>query len=484
MLAPLQGRYLQRTIAGLNTISSSDSPVTTNTTIPSFQSLPPPISSTKRDGVSFSFSSTSRQPHVDPAVSLVAGNQLSTLEERENVSVSASSPIATTKACHILLVHGFAGGLAHWLPNFQFLSKIAAEQHQRNNKALCVLMKQHQQRKKLGLQDEGGEEECEGKEEKEAARPLVEYYIHAIDLPGFGRSVRDSVSFKNEDQSMAYLTDKLFKWIAAMGLVTVVNTPTLSAEKSGGIGSVDGVQNLPPSFFSAPSCGSYSPTPGTELHIIAHSFGAYTCAKFACLYPNIVTKLVLADPWGVPSKPPDAEKNLPWKYKVLLKVANIGTPLSTLRLIGPWGPTLFQKARTDFAGRWAPLLGGDPSPFYHYTYHINAQSPATGEAAFQACCDGPAFAKSPMLHWLPRGLANTTTKLAVVYGEHTWMDRAAGGYLVSLCAKAQQAVCRIVSRAGHQVNTDNVVGFHAELVAALGLPKDFAAVKELFLYLP
>jgi pimeloyl-ACP methyl ester carboxylesterase len=77
---------------------------------------------------------------------------------------------------HIVLLHGFGGGLAMWVPNFNFLVDAVRDE-------------------KIVTQ------------------------IHAIDMPGFARSQRHPmVSFKSEKDAMDYMTGHLREWFAEMGI--------------------------------------------------------------------------------------------------------------------------------------------------------------------------------------------------------------------------------------------------------------------------
>jgi abhydrolase domain-containing protein 4 len=274
----------------------------------------------------------------------------------------------------LVLLHGFAGGVGNWVPNW---------------------------------------------------RELVKHTnVYAIDLPGFARSMREDLKFSSECVAIDYMMDCISSWVQQA--------------------------NLPPVF-----------------DIAGHSFGAYLAAQFAVKYPNMISRLVLADPWGVPKKPENIEKEYPFKWRMALKAFYVGNPLSILRASGPWGPGLLPKYRPDFAERWTPIVE-DPNIFFDYTYHCNAHEVPTGERAFQACCTGPAYARRPLIDTL---LAlPTSIKLAVIYGKHTWMDKKAGQQVVAdFQNKGGPAHLALVSEAGHQVNSDNAKEFNEVLLQALDL---------------
>ena len=320
----------------------------------------------------------------------VAG--INTLSSFMPKTVLATEPVEFVKRGprrHIILLHGFGGGLAMWLPNIRYL--IDAAEHE-----------------------------------------VIPTQIHALDMPGFARSDRHPmVSFDDHVEAMDYMTGHLREWFKCMAL-----------DRDDGTVTVD---------------------------LVGHSFGGYVTANFAERYPQLVTRAVLCDPWGVPSEDPEKEKNMPLKFRLLLKLFYVGNPFSLLRGVGPFGPSLLPSVRKDFADRWEPLVG-DPNIFFDYVYHSNAVSPPTGEQVFPACGTGPVFAKRPLESFVPA--IPSSVDLAVIYGNHTWMDKARGDAMVKAAAATRPSAQNSLSyvfNAGHQVNTDNVDGFNNVLARELGL---------------
>eukprot|EP00672_Neobodo_designis_P027616 CAMPEP_0174854424 /NCGR_PEP_ID=MMETSP1114-20130205/31120_1 /TAXON_ID=312471 /ORGANISM="Neobodo designis, Strain CCAP 1951/1" /LENGTH=415 /DNA_ID=CAMNT_0016089117 /DNA_START=32 /DNA_END=1279 /DNA_ORIENTATION=+ len=342
LLHHLKHRYLQRFVAGINTVSS---------VVPTTAAA----------------NNTSGQVAVPPGVA----------------------------HRHVVLIHGFGGGLAMFMPNFDFLVAAAAKQ-----------------------------------------REVIQ--VHMIDMPGFARSDRHPmVKFANDREAMDYMCGHLREWFRAMG-------------------------------FDRPLRGTGANGPLPRVDLVGHSFGGYVTATFAGRYPDLVQRAVLCDPWGVPPKPEDDQRELPFKFRMALHAFYIGNPFSVLRAAGPWGPTLLPSVRKDFADRWEPIIG-DPNIFFDYVFHCNASAHPTGEQAFQACCTGRIFAKRPLSSFVPK--LPPRVGLGVIYGKRTWMDTDAGGAMVVEADRRRgpqsQNDLAFVDHAGHQVNTDNIEGFNQELARML-----------------
>ena len=40
-----------------------------------------------------------------------------------------------------------------------------------------------------------------------------------------------------------------------------------------------------------------------KVFLLGHSFGGYLAALYSCKHPELISKLVLADCWGIPKMP-------------------------------------------------------------------------------------------------------------------------------------------------------------------------------------
>eukprot|EP01113_Clastostelium_recurvatum_P048729 TRINITY_DN8935_c0_g1_i2.p1 TRINITY_DN8935_c0_g1~~TRINITY_DN8935_c0_g1_i2.p1 ORF type:complete len:430 (-),score=81.09 TRINITY_DN8935_c0_g1_i2:19-1308(-) len=244
------------------------------------------------------------------------------------------------------------------------------------------------------------------------------FTVYALDLVGFGRSSRPLWRGSTPADAEELWVTSLNKWATAMGL--------------------------------------------SKFTLLGHSMGGYISACYALRYPHQIQHLVLADPWGVPRPPaltgPDSD--LPFRYKMIIKIASMGSPLSVLRAAGPWGPGLVTRFRSDIPRKFAHLTP-NLSHVSDYIYHLNAQLPATGEQAFQSLTVGLGWAKAPIIDRLPGGLpASVPTTL--IYGAETWMDLDAGVQLKNSLTGPSKMV--VVEDAGHHLYIDNSRAFNAAVL--------------------
>jgi pimeloyl-ACP methyl ester carboxylesterase len=382
----------------------------------------------------------------------------------------------------VVLVHGFADGIGSWAKNWEFLSR--------------------------------------------------SYNVHAIDLPGFGRSARDRRSFRGPDDAIRYYHDELHKWFGEVGIpphqpITIVGHSfggyvssrytmemlwrkrKLENALDAQITDHDLLSSPPTPLGSSPS--SFFGRCFLQNHNALSAVVASSTRSPSVPPPNIV-HLVLADPWGVPHL---QERPMNIQRKIIFHLFYRFAPLATLRYAGPWGPSLLERMRPDYADRWRHLP--DPIIYYDYKYHTNAQVPATGELAFQACCEGMAFAKQPLMEYLPemlrriatgvdavphrvsppepttrsddvagyrtsqRGSSSTTAvqhqrrialpHLTLLHGDETWMDVGMYQKLIDEVRRdgtVGTVAMQAVLKAGHQLNADNADDFNVKLSEAIG----------------
>lgn len=274
----------------------------------------------------------------------------------------------------MVLIHGFAGGLACWAQNWEFLSE--------------------------------------------------HYILCALDLPGFGRSMRPNVTARTPREVLDFFCQCLDDWFGEMR-------------------------------FKVP------------VILVGHSFGAYIAAHYSMRRgPSCVQLLVFVDPWGVNRRDQSGSKRVPFTWRLALSIANRMNPLTLVRAAGPLGPLFFRLIRPDFANRWRGYLP-DPVTFYEYTYHCNAQLPPLGEELFKICYHHDITAKEPLEDELPSSLSKDIP-LVLLYGSETWMDAERG---TTMADKMEGMGFKVkvdtVMSAGHQVFTDNPSEFNNKLLLAL-----------------
>ena len=117
--------------------------------------------------------------------------------------------------------------------------------------------------------------------------------VHALDLPGFGRSTRQPFP-RHSDNAEQKFVDYLEVWRKAMRLERFV--------------------------------------------LLGHSFGAYIACAYTLQYPERVRHLILVDPWGFAQPPNEQEvkdkfKQTSWFWRAVAKLK----PFTVVRAAGPWG---------------------------------------------------------------------------------------------------------------------------------------------------
>ena len=70
--------------------------------------------------------------------------------------------------------------------------------------------------------------------------------------------------------------------------------------------------------------------------LLGHSMGGFIAASYAIRYPDRISHLILADPWGF-SERPESDSNNQSFLKMVAKAVSYSNPLAALRVIGPFG---------------------------------------------------------------------------------------------------------------------------------------------------
>jgi len=92
----------------------------------------------------------------------------------------------------------------------------------------------------------------------------------------------------------------------------------------------------------------------------------------------------------------------------------------------------------------------------NYVYHINAQSPPTGEQGFSILTESLGWAKNPLMNRL--SALPSSVPATFIYGKHTWMDKQAGVTLSK--SMAGPTTVLEVSESGHHLYIDNAPDFN------------------------
>lgn len=196
--------------------------------------------------------------------------------------------------------------------------------------------------------------------------------VYVFDLLGFGRSSRPRFSTDPQEAEVEYV-NSIEQWRQQIGLEKFV--------------------------------------------LLGHSFGGFLSSAYALRHPSRVKHLVLVDSWGFQKKPEEFEFNMPLWFRALAAVLSSFNPLAGMRAAGPLGPSLVQKLRPDFQGRFSRLLPDDA--VLNYIYHCNAQKPS-GEIAFKKMSAMYGWAKFPMIDRI--GLVDKNIPMTMLHGGDSWIS--------------------------------------------------------------
>lgn len=315
---------------------------------------------------------------------------------------------------HVILLHGFGSGSVQWVANWAALANVC--------------------------------------------------HVHAIDMPGFGRSGRpDTAHITTCDDAIRFFTRALEQWceIMARTMCKGANNCTCATEA--------------PTTEEGPSHHCTPP-----VVVIGHSFGGYVAAKFAAAYPHRVRRVVLVDAFGVANRDPahfeafeakagTLRKATVWAVERIFYDIN---PLSLVRGAGPLGPRLVRGRKGRKMHR--QFAGTDASECAHlmaeYVYHCAAQPPS-GESVFTKTVEhvglrvGPGFrVKAP----IGADLAELECPVHFICGAKSWIPSTGAFDVVRARAPAGRATTvHVLDNAGHHPYVEANAEFNRIVTAFL-----------------
>ncbi|CAD6998503.1 unnamed protein product [Ceratitis capitata] len=209
-----------------------------------------------------------------------------------------------------------------------------------------------------------------------------------------------------------------------------------------------------------------------KMVLLGHSMGGFIASSYALSYPERVSHLILADPWGFPEKPADSNttRQIPLWVRALAYALTPLNPLWALRAAGPFGQWIVQKTRPDITRKFASAVEDNTKLLPQYIHQCNAQTPS-GESAFHAMMASFGWAKYPMVHRLKDLRADIP--ITFIYGSRSWIDSSSGEKI-----KAQRVDSKVdikmVNGAGHHVYADKPDIFNRYVNEACELYKAYA----------
>jgi len=248
--------------------------------------------------------------------------------------------------------------------------------------------------------------------------------VHAFDMLGFGRSSRPYFS-KDAMEAERELVNSIEEWRKEMDL--------------------------------------------EEFSLMGHSMGGFLATSYAIRFPKRVSHLILCDPWGFPERPTDLSTRYPipiW-VKVIAYVLQPLNPLWGIRLAGPMGPKLIEKARPDLIKKFSHLTDGGEgdSEIASYIFHCNSQNP-TGESAFHAMMSAFGWAKFPMCNRISS--LHKNVPLTMIYGSRSWVEHFPGEVIKKIRSDSYVNIHE-VHGAGHHVYADKKEEFNSQVLQACEL---------------
>ncbi|CAH0550804.1 unnamed protein product [Brassicogethes aeneus] len=239
--------------------------------------------------------------------------------------------------------------------------------------------------------------------------------VYAIDILGFGRSSRPTFSQDNMEAEIQ-LVDSIEEWRKEVNL--------------------------------------------DKFILLGHSFGGYLATSYTLRHPEHVKHLILADPWGFNTKPPDFNPPL-WLKTIgfFLYPFTYLNPLATVRAVGPFGPWLIKKMRSDISEKYATTFE-DKNIILEYIYQCNSQKPS-GETAFHSMMKGFGWAKNPMVNRVKD--LNKTIPMTIIYGANSWISKESGVKIMEDRPDSLVEI-KVVPQAGHHLYVDEPETFNFMVV--------------------
>lgn len=204
-----------------------------------------------------------------------------------------------------------------------------------------------------------------------------------------------------------------------------------------------------------------------KFMLLGHSMGGFLAASYCIQHPERIKHLILADPWGFPERPVEAVSKAPiplW-VKAIAYVIQPLNPLWAVRVAGPFGQWLIEKARPDIVKKFVPILKDETTVISQYLHQCNAQSP-TGESAFHAMMQGFGWAKNPIVRRIDK--LNPEIPITLLYGSRSWVDNSSWETLKQARSSSYINV-QAITGAGHHVYADKSDIFNKYVIEACNL---------------
>lgn len=192
-----------------------------------------------------------------------------------------------------------------------------------------------------------------------------------------------------------------------------------------------------------------------KMVLVGHSLGGFLSAAFAIKHRDLVDKLVLASPVGVPRKPDGYEASQRRLFRFIFALWNRGlTPQQLVRAAGPRGERLVRAA---VQRRFWTLTPVEHDVLADYIYQISV-APKSAEVSMNTILSPGAFARLPLADRIDQLDHNLETLW--LYGESDWMDPTKPIEWLTDAQRKHRWLLRFVPDAGHQLFMENPDAFN------------------------
>ncbi len=197
-----------------------------------------------------------------------------------------------------------------------------------------------------------------------------------------------------------------------------------------------------------------------KLVLVGHSLGGFLSAAFAIKHRELVDKLVLASPVGVPRKPEGYEASQRRLFRVIFALWERGlTPQQLVRFAGPRGERLVCAA---VQRRFWTLTPAEHDVLADYIYQISV-APKSAEVSMNTILSPGAFARLPLADRIDR--LDHQLETLWLYGESDWMDPTKPIEWLTDVRRQHRWQMRFVPDAGHQLFMENPDAFNQTVSA-------------------
>jgi pimeloyl-ACP methyl ester carboxylesterase len=299
---------------------------------------------------------------------------------------------------------------------------------------------------------------------------LSEHYtVYAIDIPGFGRSTKP-VFLHRPATSSESAADFQLRFTTASLLAAAFSSPSSSSSSS----SHSSSSSSSPSSWSRSglsadcarhlfvvSLEAWRQAVGLEkMTLLGHSMGGYIAGDYALHFPDRVSHLLLAAPFGFKKRAPSASadlvpRQLPVYARAIVGLGKMFGPMSMVRGLGPLGPYLVRLRSKYDNGRYE-FKDGRVS---EYIYHLIANCKG-GDEAFLALNEGVGYAVTPLSDFVQ----HLPMPVTLIYGEKDFITPDTGKRVREIIAHDRCQLV-VIDQAGHHAYATHTDQFHKAVLA-------------------